>query len=125
MMAAERRTSRNVILIVVAIACLAYAGYAIRSATKAPPTGDRDEVRLVCTGCWEESAMTTAEYDAAMDEETTLVRCPHCGEFKASTISLYCPHCKRAIPRSMVVFGTAHVCPFCKGSLDPSPRESD
>lgn len=116
---------RNVILIMIVIACFGYAAYSIRKATRVPPASNRDEVRLVCTACWKESVMTTAECEAATDEKTDLTRCPHCQEFKASSVSLYCPQCQRAIPRSMVVFGTPYVCPFCKASLASGRQESD
>lgn len=124
-MLADGKRLRNIVLIVIVLACFGYAAYSIRKATHGPPAANRDEVRVVCTACWEESVMSTAEYDAAMDEETTLVRCPHCREFKACSIALYCPQCKRAIPRSMAVFGTAYVCPFCEASLAPGRQESD
>jgi len=122
---ADTKSARNIIIVVVALACVAYAVYTVASGSKEPPTGDADEIRIVCTRCWKEATLTSAQSDAATDEETGLLRCPNCGETAASPISLYCPACKRAIPRSMVVFGSPYVCPFCKESLAPKAPRSD
>ncbi|MBU0618429.1 MAG: hypothetical protein KKI02_11995 [Planctomycetes bacterium] len=120
-MAEKHGRFRTIGLTVLALVCLAYAVYAIRQATKTPPASNADEIWVVCTSCWEECAMRTAEIEAAMDEETGAIRCPECGEPTASVISRRCPACERAIPRSMVVFGTDYVCPFCKAPLGSAP----
>jgi len=113
----EGNSRRNAILITVAIACVCYAAYAIHKASRRPTGSNSNEVHLVCTRCWEEFSMTVEECEAATDEETDLTLCPKCNEYAGSVISLHCPSCKRAIPRSMVIFGTEYVCPFCKAPL--------
>ena len=120
-MSQEAGRFRKIGLTVVALVCLVYAVYAIRQATKTPPASNADEIWVVCTTCWKESVMTTAQIEAAMDDETGAVRCPECSELTASVISRRCPACDRAIPRSMVVFGTDYVCPFCKAPLGTAP----
>ena len=112
---------RNIILAVLALACLGYAARSVWKTTRVPPASNADVIRIVCTACWEEASMTTEESEAAEHEETGAIRCPSCGEYSASTITLRCPDCKRAVPRSMVVIGSAYVCPFCKASLAPDP----
>jgi DNA-directed RNA polymerase subunit RPC12/RpoP len=116
-MAEESSRVRNIVLTVVAVVILAYAVYAIRQTTKVPPASNADQIWMVCTTCWKEFVMTTAEIEAATDQETGAVRCPECGQRTASVISRWCPECKRAIPRSMVVIGSDYVCPFCKAPL--------
>ncbi len=112
---------RKIAVTVVALVCMAYALYAIRQATKSPPASNADEIWMVCSTCWEECAMTTGEIEAATEDETGALRCPKCSELTASVISRRCPACERAIPRSMVVFGTDYVCPFCKAPLGSVP----
>lgn len=125
-MPGKSKRLRNVVLIAIAIACLAYAGYSIRKATRVPPASNRDEVWIVCTDCWEETALSTGDYNALpLDEETGALQCPKCGKFAASLVALRCPHCARAIPRSMVVFGTEYVCPFCQAALGSGRRQPD
>jgi hypothetical protein len=113
---------RNTILSLLALACLVYAAQAIWKTSKVPPASNANQLGIICTSCWQESVMTVAESEAAEDEETGLLTCPKCGEAAASTISLRCPECKRAIPRSMVVFGTEYVCPFCKAPLGTNQK---
>lgn len=108
---------RNTVLTLLALACLVYAAQALWKSAKVPPASNADQLGIVCTSCWQETVMTVAESEAAEDEETGAIRCPQCGEPSATIISLRCPDCKRAIPRSMVVFGTEYVCPFCKTPL--------
>jgi DNA-directed RNA polymerase subunit RPC12/RpoP len=116
-MAEKSSRVRNIVLTLLALVCLTYAVYAIRQTTRVPPASNTDEIWVVCTSCWKESAMTTSAIEAATDDETGAIRCPACGEPTASVISLRCPQCARAIPRSMVVIGSDYVCPFCKARL--------
>ena len=123
-MPGDRKPLRNTVLILIAIACLVYAGYSIRKVTHIPPASNRDEVLLVCTSCWAETAISTGQYNALpVDADTAAVQCPKCKEFAASLVALRCPQCQRAIPQSMVVFGTEYVCPFCQAPLGSSVRE--
>jgi len=122
----ERLSVRNVVLVGVGLACLGYAGYSIRKAYRVPPASNRDEVRIVCTACGAETVLTTADYAALpIDEDTMSVRCPKCGQLSASPVALRCPACDRAIPRSMVVFGSEYVCPFCRAALGSGRQKPD
>ena len=47
----DNKRLRNTVLLVIAIACFVYAGFAIRSFWRRPQGSNRDEVLLVCIKC--------------------------------------------------------------------------
>jgi hypothetical protein len=122
-MPGDNKRLRNTVLLVVAVACLVYAGFAIRSFWRRPRGSNLDEVLLVCVKCSAESTVSSAEFNALpMDQGNLAVECPECKELGAYIASMRCPECARGIPNTPGLFGTAYECPYCKAPLGTAPR---
>ncbi len=115
-------TTKNIVLIIIAIAALGGAGYMfmINSGPKGPAEESMDRpVYLVCSQCSNEFELTMREYNKAV-QQGGLPECPECGSRKVKQAAK-CPACDKLVLR----IGHAELPPTCPHCGEPFTRIPD